>query len=393
LTTQGNNLHIKGHLSMVRKLVGLGRNVRDRVVSPVSLTVIFAVLAGICLWQGLRPDPVAVRGNMAPDGSRTTPSTPKYRTQEIRDITLGTWVLADNPEIDAAARAGEIEPSQWRRLVLHMEKEPGDRLDMELLRPLTWVESTGASAAETIALDIPEMHVQGPAYVQFVGPCPHLAPRPSPRHHLVTGTFVHSAANIIGLHVKGLAEPIRCTDNHPFWSEDRQEFVQAGSLQPDERLLTAHGESYSLERLIACEESVPVYNIEVQNQHTYFVSNLGLLAHNAGVKYLGRGKPRPLSELASHRAPFNRKTMWHYSSSPPSKFKQGLKRMSWVTDNPHLTQSQIKALGCSSGDTTKYLYPVYVEKMDDLVKVPDELLPANQWQNLEKLIVGDPFKL
>ena len=58
---------------MVRKLVGLGRDVRDRVFSPVSLTVIFAVLAGMCLWQGLRPDPVAVRGNTALESPTPSP--------------------------------------------------------------------------------------------------------------------------------------------------------------------------------------------------------------------------------------------------------------------------------------------------------------------------------
>jgi hypothetical protein len=283
---------------MVRKLVGLGRNVRDRVVSPVSLTVIFAALAGICLWQGLRPDPVAVRGNIASDSSQATPSTPKYRTQKIRNITLGTWVLADNPEVDPKPNRDDIEPSQWQRLVLYMEKESGDRLDIELLRPLAWIDLTGASAGKTIDLEVPEMHVQGPAYVQFVGPCPDLRPRPSRRHHLVTGTFAHSAANIIELHVKGLSEPIRCTENHPFWSEDRQEFVQAGSLQRDERLLTAHGESQCVERVIACEDSLPVFNVEVRNQHTYFVSNLGLLAHNAGGVYSKTVSPRRFWESA-----------------------------------------------------------------------------------------------
>lgn len=97
----------------------------------------------------------------------------------------------------------------------------------------------------------------------------------------MTGTFAHGAGNVLDLHVEGLAEPIGCTANHPFWSETRQAFVPAGELLQGETLRTASGELRPVASLVPRPTPQPVYNLEVDAHHVYHVSDAGVLVHNA----------------------------------------------------------------------------------------------------------------
>ena len=51
------------------------------------------------------------------------------------------------------------------------------------------------------------------------------------------------------------SEPIGTTSNHPFWSADRQEFVQAGSLEIGERLQTLSEDVKDGELHVRCVRS------------------------------------------------------------------------------------------------------------------------------------------
>ena len=66
---------------------------------------------------------------------------------------------------------------------------------------------------------------------------------------MITGTFRHSAGNVIRLDIAGEPDSIGVTDNHPFWSEDRQTFVPAGELRPQEHLRRADGTLTQLTRI------------------------------------------------------------------------------------------------------------------------------------------------
>ena len=200
-----------------------------------------------------------------------------YVTKSIRDIRIGERVLAHNPEVTDLERRQAIEPnSSWRHLQLEMKKADDSVLKIELLRPHEWVVSHNAYAGTTIHLDLEEMGASGPARVVNIGRAPPIARGSG---EVVTGTFSHSAGNVINLYVDGLDHPIGTTDNHPFWSEDRQAFIPAGDLQTGERLRTENG------NLLAVTASTPrvadaVFNLEVNTEHVYFVSRSGLLVHN-----------------------------------------------------------------------------------------------------------------
>ena len=87
-----------------------------------------------------------------------------------------------------------------------------------------------AAAGVVLWLDMPELGATGPALVLSVEACPAVS---KGFGHVVTGTFAHEPdAPLVNVLIEGQTEPIGATDNHPFWSEDRHEFVEAGRLRP-----------------------------------------------------------------------------------------------------------------------------------------------------------------
>jgi hypothetical protein len=157
-----------------------------------------------------------------------------------------------------------------------MTKADGSRLDIELLRPAVWVELAGAQPGQTIELDLPELGAEGPAAVLAVEPCPPIQGGPG---QLVTGTFAHQSADVLDLHVAGLDEPLGVTAGHPFWSDDRQDFVPAGMLRAGERLAGLDGPA-RVASIVPRASPQRVYNLEVDTEHVYCVPPRGLLVHN-----------------------------------------------------------------------------------------------------------------
>ncbi len=126
------------------------------------------------------------------------------------------------------------------------------------------------------------MGTVGNAFVEAIEPCPTIEPG---RGNVVTGTFHHEAdpdtrilqvAFSNGVIIEGV------TDNHPFWSEDRQTFVPVGELR--------NGENVRVNGGVAAVTSVTsrfaypgemLYNLEVHNEHVYQVTTAGILVHNS----------------------------------------------------------------------------------------------------------------
>lgn len=155
----------------------------------------------------------------------------KYVAQQIQEFSGFEWVLAENPEVsdDERSQFDEIDYRQWRWMRLRMPEGDG-WLEVGLGRPLEWLEANHVTSGATIHLDLPELGARGEAEVLSVKPCHNPGPKPSPDHRLVTGTYKHASTKILDLQIAGLSEPVGCTSNHPFWSEDRQAFVEAGDL-------------------------------------------------------------------------------------------------------------------------------------------------------------------
>jgi hypothetical protein len=202
-----------------------------------------------------------------------SPPAPAPRTRSIEEVRVGDRVQAGNPE--AAADEAPVDPASWVKLELTLSN-PDDTVGVVLLRPRVWADAIGARVGSTVALDLPELGASGPALVTAVGPCPPLKPGTG---RVVTGTFRHRSARVLDLVVEGAIEPIGVTANHPFWSENRHQFVHAGELKPGERLRTLDGQA-RVASLVPRSGEQAVYNIEVHGDHVYRVSGLGILVHN-----------------------------------------------------------------------------------------------------------------
>lgn len=88
------------------------------------------------------------------------------------------------------------------------------------------------------------------------------------------------------------------TETHPFFVKNKG-FIKAGELAIGYELLNSNCnvllvENHSVE---LTDKPTTVYNFQVEDYHTYHVSGLGVLVHNAGdysnlkdSKYVGEGK-------------------------------------------------------------------------------------------------------
>lgn len=194
----------------------------------------------------------------------------------IRDINVGDRVLSDS-ENDAKVKSISNQPEQVRRIVLEMDKVDGSRLSIELLRTENWLRQANAEVGRTIELSLPDQGAQGRARVLEILPGPTLIPADG---DLVTGVFKHTADNIVELVIESGDEPVRCTANHPFWSQGQQRFMAADQLEIGDYLHTSSGNQRLLKRT-RLSGSYPVFNIEVEGSHTYLVSSDGILVHNS----------------------------------------------------------------------------------------------------------------
>ncbi len=164
----------------------------------------------------------------------------------------------------------------------------------------------------TVDLDLPEMGACGTAVITGISTTPEIEQGDG---QVVTATFRHPPSNTVldvvfvdegtNLDQHGLAaaettvdpadvvvvqasqpetssKPIGVTDNHLFWSEDRGEFIEIGRMDIGERVRTLFGETKILaQKLPRPGPPAEVYNLEVHEEHVYFVGDDGVLAHNA----------------------------------------------------------------------------------------------------------------
>jgi len=270
-----------------------------------------------------------------PAGSErvTGPSGQTYHARAIETIRTGQRVLARNPQLaEATLPDAPVDPASWVNIHLRMAQATGDPLEITLLRPVEWlaehlaetaaldadypqaleeargaggdralieirsvilseaapppalgnIPALGADQAPTtlwIFLALHELAAVGPAEVLRVEPCPPIEPGAG---RLLTGTFSHHSGEVLDIAVDGLTEPIGCTGAHPFWSQDRQDFIPARELVPGETLRTESGTLRQITRITPRRgPPVPVFNLEVDAEHVYYVSVDGVLVHNA----------------------------------------------------------------------------------------------------------------
>ena len=83
-------------------------------------------------------------------------------------------------------------------------------------------------------------------------------------------------------HVHVNEQDITCTAEHPFYVADIDEFVPAKDLKAGQHVLLADGSCAVVDGILVEELSTPeaTYNFEVEDYHTYYVTEDKVLVHN-----------------------------------------------------------------------------------------------------------------
>jgi RHS repeat-associated protein len=96
----------------------------------------------------------------------------------------------------------------------------------------------------------------------------------------VSKVFVREIKKLVHVYVDG--EEIKTTDTHPFWVEGKG-WIEAGELAGGDVLRLYTGELKIVDKveIEVFDKAVKVYNFEVEDWHTYYVSDEAVLVHNA----------------------------------------------------------------------------------------------------------------
>lgn len=95
----------------------------------------------------------------------------------------------------------------------------------------------------------------------------------------VTATFNHETDEIYQIHVGD--QVIESTYNHPFWVEGKG-WTYVKDLKVGDLLVQSNGNTLKIDSIELLHKQVTVYNMTVDEFHTYFVSDLGIWVHNTG---------------------------------------------------------------------------------------------------------------
>lgn len=81
------------------------------------------------------------------------------------------------------------------------------------------------------------------------------------------------------------AGTLTATDHHPFWSENRQNWVDAADLQVGDQVRTASGTTATVSDVRHRTTLQAAYNLSVSDLHTYYVlaGPVSVLVHNTGL--------------------------------------------------------------------------------------------------------------
>lgn len=95
----------------------------------------------------------------------------------------------------------------------------------------------------------------------------------------VEKTFVTPDAALVEVRIREQSEAIRATPGHLFFTLDRG-WIEAQALSPDEPLVDASGATLHVAHVARLAAREVVYNVEVEDTHTYFVGSARVWVHN-----------------------------------------------------------------------------------------------------------------
>lgn len=159
---------------------------------------------------------------------------------------------------------------------------------------------------------------------------------------------------------------------HPFWSEDRQQWMDMGDLDINETLSLDDADRNAtvsrIEREIApTGQAFTTFNFEVAGWHTYFVApknsppaDAGIWVHNQSKDICQKGLAR-LENITAKRGPALAKKILStkgLSNSSSKKIQELIQATKTPEDNLKLTQLRLQRLGYNEESQSKILLAI-----------------------------------
>jgi hypothetical protein len=193
----------------------------------------------------------------------------------IEDVRVGMRVLTSTGFNETKV------DSSWRKATLRLPNpwgHPEETLDIELLRPAQMLDDAGYSDNALVWFGLGELGIEGVARVVSVTDAPYIETGPG---RVVTLTVTHRTTELMRLGFVGQSETLEPTIRHRLYSESRHDWVKASELLVGEDVRTEHGvATVALSQRLAGLHRV--YNLEVEDDHEYYVGSLKALSHNTG---------------------------------------------------------------------------------------------------------------
>lgn len=191
----------------------------------------------------------------------------------IDEVELGSRVLV---EADGLSCETEVDEA-WVVVELEVELDDGGKLQMETLKPPSWLEENGAEEGSLVWVELEELGVAGEARVKNIRGSPAVAEGAG---CVVLSRYQRVRSWVLDVELSS-GERVEVTDNHLLYSESRDGWVQAGRLAVGEYVRGAYA-TLLVDGVEARPGAVEVFNLEVEGQHRYLVGRDGIVAHNAG---------------------------------------------------------------------------------------------------------------
>ena len=111
----------------------------------------------------------------------------------------------------------------------------------------------------------------------------------------VIDAFSRVVSELIHIYVGN--ELITTTPEHPFWVNNIG-WIKAEELVEGDALLLLNGDLLCIDKIVyeKLSKTVTVYNFEVEDYHTYYVTNSAILVHNANCKDFVKYDPETIAE-------------------------------------------------------------------------------------------------
>ena len=197
---------------------------------------------------------------------------------KIENIQLGQRILTQNPIQDEALYENANDGfSCWKQISLEVRHASGSVVDVDLLRPMEWIERNNVTVGQRFSFELTEIEIDGCGVVRSIFDAPDVDPGFG---SVITGKFVTRAASDLVRVTLVDGTQITGTSKHPVWSPDVADWRGLGEFQPGHCMQSRDG----LVTFVAVEflpDAAPVYNFEVAGEHVYEITELGILVHNA----------------------------------------------------------------------------------------------------------------